>query len=804
MLVRLRDYKDNDSAKRCSQGIQWSCASNGGTAVKSVPYSKVLIGFVVLGACSAIAGAQDKPTLVTYRTPATPAYIVIKDLSKISGLPIRTTLATGNDLLVISVKDVSISQLMEKIATVDHASWITTRGVRFLDRTNADESKMREEEITERSIKIKKAQDDILKKLQDAGAWDGAAANNLAGFYAKNPEAVDASSRYSAYQPPGQSPKTKLLSPITRLAYQAFESMNPRTLAECQLSGRVVFSTAPSPYQTQLDQNFTDMLGQFVQNQTLWAEAVAKLPQPKSADSEDEDTTPLAMTMKADKLDQPINRLELVVGSASMFDPFGMSGGQGLEVRVIDEKGNFVQQEEVSLSNPNEMLSLYGGGSQFDLKGDAPFDLCPVSAFIRDQSLKQATSADPLKRSATKVPDEIRAQLVDPVQYDPMSFFPSDYAFALGNVADSNLVGTLPDSTLTASMLAITGKKPTIESARKIGETMESFTVDQQEDWILINSSRPLSSILRRLDRRVVASMLSGILSDEIPTLDMKAQDALNRLSGGGQSVDSLMTWPIVVGCLLGRERAFGMASSMFSGIGQSNALLALYALLNANQKDAISKTSGLPLGNLNADQFEFLSHQVYFNTSTLRRGFDVDGPFPTISQDSSDSMAGYDEPETAMEPTDALPAGLPSGAVVKLTVSGSTVVRGDDESMMFASPMTAARFGKMMAASSIRKSQTADPLTDKYMAVPKLFKVGRRTTYTFKLSLTESGGLRAHVDIDQGFDGDAVSFEQLPEDFKQAVTKSMKETQEVMKGAGDGSDDSPMPPPIPPKRRYI
>src|ERR1700722_11572392 len=69
------------------------------------------------------AGRQGLDTPVTYTTRAARAEAVLPELGKLAGIDLQASKDTANEILVISVKNTPLADILPRIATVTSGEW---------------------------------------------------------------------------------------------------------------------------------------------------------------------------------------------------------------------------------------------------------------------------------------------------------------------------------------------------------------------------------------------------------------------------------------------------------------------------------------------------------------------------------------------------------------------------------------------------------------------------------------------------------------------------------------------------------
>ncbi len=81
-----------------------------------------------IGLLGTVAFGQDAPKTITFESNATQIDSVFQQLSKQSGLVITADPALSREVLLISVKDADIQQVLKEIAKVTDGNWSRTAG----------------------------------------------------------------------------------------------------------------------------------------------------------------------------------------------------------------------------------------------------------------------------------------------------------------------------------------------------------------------------------------------------------------------------------------------------------------------------------------------------------------------------------------------------------------------------------------------------------------------------------------------------------------------------------------------------
>lgn len=267
---------------------------------------------------------------------------------------------------------------------------------------------------------------------------------------------------------------------------------------------------------------------------------------------------------------------------------------------------------------------------------------------------------DRLSRAASiKAPsDELLARLKAPDKYDPLSFAASERLIQTGQHRSLNLVAALPDN---FERVAESGA-PTVERTMDMLARAAVCRGAPDGGWLVVRPATPYQARLDRLDRRSLSKLISGSLAKRIASLDDFATFALKNDDAAAD---------------VGLERAQFLVPTGSSPVNQSNGqdwdMMRLYGTLSEAQRLAIGGQSGLPLGALSRDQALFAQRLLFGVRQRLKRtpeaGAKKLDPIIQMIQDSSQDRVSH---ESLLEPTEAMPDGMPPDGNLTMEVTRS------------------------------------------------------------------------------------------------------------------------------------
>ena len=237
------------------------------------------IGIVAATALAAAGFAQVLTQKVTYTTVAVPIDRALHEIGALAKVNLEAATDVQSEIVVISVHDVVLDDLMKRIATATDCRWKKTADDTYrLYRPSEITRTEEDQEIAARVAAIRKCvaklneplkkhpildaatADELLKNQTDTslGALTGAAGGgNLVGA-ARTAKAMMIG---GTDQPAGRA-TARLLAQI-----------DPTVLASMEEGDRIVFSTRPNRMQLSLGSDSIEVLNTMVAEQGVWADA---------------------------------------------------------------------------------------------------------------------------------------------------------------------------------------------------------------------------------------------------------------------------------------------------------------------------------------------------------------------------------------------------------------------------------------------------------------------------------------------------------------------------------------------------
>lgn len=563
----------------------------------------------VLVSLSSIGVAQDLDAKVTVEIPAARASVALAALSKATGVTFEPAANLKDDVFVISAHNATVAEVMKRIAQAEAGVWLQQSGAYVLSRDHSTTVTQERDEIAARASAIREAIDKLNAKVSGLPKFDQAEAQKLAEeTHRVLDQATQSPAPRGNLSVNGADQKT----PTARAIAHILASIDPAKLAQIGLNQRVVFSTNPTPMQRGLNNRGYEAFLQFVAEQLLYTRAYT------AGQTPDDQTRRMVMIngLGTPTMGAGDPRLGLGVGLVIVNRRF--DSRLDIQILAADTKletlstGSFNLQltqpattqnagageEPLKISDEaKEMAKALGGGAG----GAAPARraVFAVSGSGGDFTFQSAGSP-----SATpKISPELRAKVLDPVKYDPLSFVPGEAMLALSRQSGKNLVALLPDYSFNSLSRQFVANVTVSQLLGSLGPA-HSLTSRQDGDWIVVSPGLPASGRAGMVNRTALRSLLQAMAKAGSLHLDDVAGFALAEPKTPGMN-DIDMLYPQLISNAITDHDLMPLAMG-------SDSLYKLYATLAPQQRNALAASRQLPFMNLGPQQLELISDILY------------------------------------------------------------------------------------------------------------------------------------------------------------------------------------------------
>lgn len=570
-----------------------------------------------------LATPQQSPNLlsdarldrhITFRSSAAPAKSVIGEFGKTAELPIQASGTIQSDVLLVSVKDVPVRDVMVHLQNATGGTWLVDAGTYYLARTDADIRRAKSAVQTRLANAIKAALSDEIKSMSKSPSFDSTAAQGVLS---------------RILTPTADAGPSTTETPMARLAARVVQLVDVKRLALAPPRRRTVFSTNPTRMEYSLQADLGSAISQFEAEEAILRQAAAALPEKRRRHV-------IGNTQLFPSLPAGIAKVNVVVNRSDR-SPDAAS----LAVQLIAPNGNCACTYEVQVHTDPDFPD------EKALQGDPrePKLSIPPDDVIAMQVLGASIGGKSAR--VTTLPERLRNQIANPVRFEPLGGFTSSLLLTASDARHVNLVADVPDSYMMLGAIPTISGLPSASSVLKFAGALPSTMapIKSEAGWLEIDGgqSRPEEVLCHRSDRQALADLFANALDGSLPIESL----AKYAYSGGGVPDDFMY---MVMQELL-------LPSGDKAGAEQWRALRVLGALLNRRPGTTL-QPGVIPFANLNAATISEVESLVFFQ--------DI-GSLDSAAADSSDS------PD--IDPCDQFPSGLPSDGALEIRVESTAIV---------------------------------------------------------------------------------------------------------------------------------
>ncbi|HLK13505.1 MAG TPA: hypothetical protein VKT78_01760 [Fimbriimonadaceae bacterium] len=663
---------------------------------------------------------------VTYRNVATPAKAAIAALAQAASLPLA---AGGNiqaDILLLRIEDMPIRDVMRKLAHATGASWVDDKGTYYLSRTDAD---LRRREDAARGAIVAALRKEIAKRTK-----------NLAGEAPFDASAAKALvQRLEEFQHPKQNAETgdfagrtrnnleqmQAEAPAGRFGARILSRLDPELLAQAPARRRTVFSTLPTRMEAPISIDFSDAAQAYMADEVTYTGALDAYPE--------QERMILAGfqggAFLAPRSKFPPAKVNVVV---SRIDD--SMEGLNIEIQLYNTAG-----ERIS-STPYTVLVDPGFPSERELMADpnepklaiSPDDLALM------QVIGSAIGGKPSK--TTVLPAAIRARLLQPEKYEPLSAFASNLLLATADARHLNLLADLPDAYVilgaAPGFLGFPTASSILKLAKALPPSIGPVTVDDKCLEIAGGQASPGVLMGHRADRAALGQLFSTATDDALPI------EGLARYAYVGDGVpDDFMLLLLTPLLFPGSE----------VGNPEQWRALRLVGSLMHHQADAPLKPGRIPFRSLDPDSIAIIENIVFFQRANSF----------SVNFESGNARFGD------AEPCEQLPNGLPPDGYIDVTATNRDTI------------FSSGAHPQEVQAGSLAYNTAIVEHPEKYgngrpsYTASSRFRIGKVREIQLQIQLANGVSKNLSVQERHIGHGPDVSFSDLPQSFRQEYQRT-------------------------------
>jgi hypothetical protein len=701
--------------------------------------------------------AVDLQAPISFEHRAAPVSRVLASLSEKSKIKLEALPAVAGDVVLVSVKEVPLQDLLQKIATVTSAEW----------RQDGEIYRL----VPAAGIRNREAQDEFSAKVT---AIRASIANRLKPpTVPAKPAGGDDVEDEEFAMPEGFDPSEIGDGPLLKIV----QNLDLRALAALRTGDRVVFSSQPTRMQRPLPATSGPLIAKMVASHNETAKAL------KDADMDTDDALPDGVEMPQfvkDMMNQrtkPVGEFSKALLIASRSGFMGGFGSLNLELLLYDREGKVAYKTNTMLSETSSTMTRIIEAAQGKKKPAAtkatPIELSPETKLVREVFSKAMGAS-----GNVQLKPEAKAILYHPEIYDPLSFLPTDSLLAMAKKQGRPIVANLPDEMGESNAFAMaSGENATVEQVEEDLRSAEEIRALTDPTFLLIKPSHPAQARAERLDREALAALMQAVDTKGIPSLDdvaAFAAKAENPMEGG-------VAQAYVMGLAPG---AFSFSMSGFTNWDA----LRFYGLLSLDGRRVLAGGGRLPFGTLTSAQSGQLQKMAFGTSSNLQ----VEGSGAKSDEGFFSMMrmfgAGTDK-DFRTEPTEVMANGLPSDGFVTANVVSdffvTPVFDGDQPTM---GPLSVLGVDEVAMLRMFRESPGFSQAMSGQMPSIDRVKLGERSVWNFQFHVAPKTSMKASLnDNRMAKGGRTYAMNDLPADYQKRIAAKVEEYKKSPLGAIGG-----------------
>ena len=578
---------------------------------------------------------------VTFTTRAARAAVAVPALGKAAGQELLVSPIMADEVILVSVANRPLGEVMERIATVTSGTWKPAgNGFRLVP--------------------------DPIKRKAEEAARLAARVNSLTQglkFFAKkiDKQATRVDEALKAQKPgsplsPEQikilKTRNDLMLNTMRTEMAIVQQLGISNLARIGGDERVVWSNHPTAMQLPMDSTIADLIGNFVQVRNG---QLSNLPPPKDIDVSDLTSHEIEVIRIMRR--QRTAKIESVAKINLMAKVNGNDGDETdirYQLRLYDASGTVLLNTEFNLGRggPYDDKDDSGEPSIVGESGKDRNTGTPIQWSGDSRAILDAHKLGNLDDGILHINADLQRKLYHPEKFEPLSFVQTDELLSYAKLKGKPIVADLPDYWNLESNLLGGEEADSVEEVAKDIESKQTLTDIEDPRYTLIQPTSPPKSRKFRTDRFALSNLLHAVEVKVIPSLDDFAVFALqsNERASNGIALGYMMN-------LIPSDSGFDL------GTWET---LRIYGLMNPDSKAKLLAGDRIPLRSLSNDQKVALSRLVYGPDQALEKVRDAKSAGNSDLTENLDMFSGISYLD---EPTEVAPNGIPADGYLELGI---------------------------------------------------------------------------------------------------------------------------------------
>jgi hypothetical protein len=560
---------------------------------------------------------------VTLDMRAVPGSALVKELSRKTGITFEAQDAAATDRYLVTVREVPLTQLMDKLAEAETGVWLHAGDNEY--RLVRDRKKIEKEQNDERENSIKRITKAFEQFRKDLGLIDDFNRDKANEIALKVRQLGPQPTNYpeaSSYWSRRDDLELKL--PVQRFLERVILDFTPEQLADVEARTRTVYALNPTAMQRPLPPDATDAIGELAKEQLYYEEAVAKY-------------LPIRIDEAFGHLITPGHSTQ--ISNAIFAFSKEVDGGYPLaEVTIVDARGHNLGYSYQAV-DPSSDSPEPPGKPTLPPKPEPPI---PLSQSDIDMAMLFKNTDRDGTKIVTAVSESIRRAVANPTKVDPFNTFATDIIEGFAASRKQNVVAVLDDRILQSLAGGVTqrGFDPL-----KIGNVglAGAEALDFGSGFFDMREQRPDRSDKVNCNRASLEEMITGAISAGHLGVKLAAHFAAPL-----ERFDTNTIPDVYIAVLLGQDGAHALTRN-------DPDLLRFYGLLDGKHR----KGSSVFLAGMTGEAGYLLDKIIYSDKNYLQ----IHVP-PQAPGEQGDPWVGQTDAE---EPTVLLGGGVPTGSYLTI-----------------------------------------------------------------------------------------------------------------------------------------
>jgi hypothetical protein len=707
----------------------------------------MLFGLLLAASFCQVPAGLNTP--INYDETAKLVPAVLTELTKQSNVQLTATSEAAKEVLLITVKDLPLKSLMDKVAFVTSCRWESKGAGHTLVPDTTVRAKEENEEAQARTEWVRKA---ISAKLKQS--------DNDRNTVSKNSSTGEILTDQNRYDQFGMGTLDDDRA-ITRL----LTMINPGQMAAVLQGNRVVWATNnPTDEQIPLTGDASAIITEWKANHDM-VSSVAHVssgltPDAESDNSATPNTAPLRTPLDENGTPVPVQSAPIakaLLVAEPVPEKVGCGGIQ-LKLKAYGADGSLMLAGEdvIGVAPVQKNGSTKPNLNPSDLKSETPIEYSETTKQVRECFHNPNKPVQP----------ELKDKLLNPDKFDPLSFEESDIYRGVAKLLNRQLVADLPDKGTEENSIQDASVEPptTVQNAIALIRRRVSLQSVDDGQFLYLKPSKPVRARLNRVDRPALHRLLEISATKRTFGLDEIAEYAtVNEDLGHNGSAEQYVAY---------------FFPGSWSGFSDTRiwSLYRFYGTLDPDQRQILQSEGSLPFTGLGENQQTIFRTYLFGPSCCL-----VDANAVIAQLRGTGKIVILTAPQGLVdfqfaEPTQVMPNGLPVGGSVSAKVEKEPVVLCSSSRWPFESGV--------LGPDELALRQWSFPGGEGPLKLPKEGFLGVRQKLFLTLHVAKDYSA-SEVLQDRQVDRDAytVQLNALPSEFQARVTAALLGLKKILGG---------------------